>query len=392
MIDGARSPLRAPRPRRTRSTLGAAAALALLAALEAPPAAATTSAGPSSIVADAPERAYVEARRALRELYWAEMAAFFEAAPEEATPAPRDDPESAPAPLPLQAALADLPAASRSLLAELAAQDHVDRLDDTRLHRLARALARATPDQVERLLRAPSPTLRAYVWTWLAHSDAGLALLPALAPATFDAALADRSVAVEHGDDLIFRALADYALEARVRLGSPPERPLAPVLQDILASDRPALVRAAALGVLARRGEDLDPLAHLHDPAPAVRVAAAAAALERGVPPAHLVDLAAADPDDRVTEAIVAELLVRAARGRRARPGEARSAAAIEALDASSSPRIQGALQRARGEAEAPARLPPPPGTEAPAPPEPTTEPAPSQLAPSPTVDLVSVL
>ncbi|HRI09778.1 MAG TPA: hypothetical protein PKW35_18275, partial [Nannocystaceae bacterium] len=73
-------------------------------------------------------------------------------------------------------------------------------------------------------------------------------------------------------------------------------------------------------------------------------------------------------------------------------PGEARSAAAIEALDASSSPRIQGALQRARGEAEAPARLPPPPGTEAPAPPEPTTEPASSQLAPSPTVDLVSVL
>lgn len=391
MIDGARSYARAPRPRRPPSAQGAAIA-AFLAVLVpfagASPAAATTSAAPPSVVTDAPERAYLEARRALRELYWAEMAAFFEGAPEEATPSPHDDPESAPAPLPLAVALVDLPAASRSVLTELAAHDHVDRLDDTRLHRLARALARATPEQVERLLRAPSPTLRAYLWTWLAHSDAGRALLPALSPATFDAALADRSVAVEHGDDLIFRALADYALEARVHLGSPPERPLIPVLQDILAGDRPALVRAAALGVLARRGEDLDLSAHLHDPAPAVRVAAAAAALDRGAPPARLVDLAAADPDDHVTEAIIAELLVRAARGRRAPAGDLRPAAAVtESLESSSSPRIQGALQRARGEADAPARLPPPSGPDAPTLPDLT-----DAAAPSPSQDLVSVL
>jgi hypothetical protein len=64
------------------------------------------------------------------------------------------------------------------------------------------------------------PTLRAYVWTWLATTKTGGCHLGHLDLDFIEAAVADRSVAVEHGDDLVYRSLGDYALAARARLAT----------------------------------------------------------------------------------------------------------------------------------------------------------------------------
>jgi hypothetical protein len=290
--------------------------------------------------------AHAAARADLREIYWWEMAAFFELNGEAVEPAARHDPGSAlPGPT-VEAALGGSPGAARGLLSELAGRPWVDRGDEGWLRRLSRALARANSRQIEGLLRAPNPTLRAHVWIWLATTEAGQAASVAIEPALVDAAIGDRSVVVEHGEDLVFRPIGDYALAVRLLRDEGPEA-RSERLREIVASELPAVVRAAALGVLLRGAPDLAIDGYVKDPVAAIRLAAILAAQERPAATVKdLLDYAAADPDDRVTQAFVERALHGARR---------RSRRIAELLAERPEPRLRAALVRAGGElAEAP--------------------------------------
>lgn len=256
------------------------------------------------------QRQHERTRASLREFYWSDMARFFETTLDEAEPTPRqaDDPAF------LRAAdvIAALPRDVRAPLSTLAAARVVDRLSErpwANTHKLLQTLA---PADVAALLRADSPTLRAHVYTWLATTRQGGCHLGHLDLGLLEAAVADRSIAVEHGDDLVYRSLGDYALEARARLASRDPARFDAFLARLTAdTEIDPLVRATAHGMLLRRAhwEALD--VGLRDPSPPVRAATAAAAVEmnRDKLEARLVEHAASDPADLVTELVVGALL-----------------------------------------------------------------------------------
>jgi hypothetical protein len=238
------------------------------------------------------------------------MARFFETTFDASEPTPRqaDDPAF----LPAADVIGTLPAAVRGQLNALATARTVDRLSGRNWTKIHKLLSSLSPADVAALLRADAPTLRAHVWTWMSTTRTGGCHLGHVDLDFLEAAVADRSIAVEHGDDLVYRSLGDYALEARARLAT-----LDPVRFDgfltrlTAASEVDPLVRATAHGILLRRAhwDTLDP--GLRDPSASVRAATASAAIEmnRDKLEARLVEHAASDPADLVTEQIVGALL-----------------------------------------------------------------------------------
>ncbi len=255
-------------------------------------------------------RQHGRTRESLREFYWSDMARFFETAVDLAEPVAQqlDDPAFSPT----SQVLRDLPAAVRAPLTTIAAARVVDRLGEREFNKVSKLLASLGPAQVASLLRADAPTLRAYVWTWLATTKTGGCHLGHLDLDFIEAAVADRSVAVEHGDDLVYRSLGDYALAARARLATlDASRFDGFLLRLTTATEVDPLVRATAHGVLLRRGHWDTQATGLRDPSPSVRAATAAAAIEMNrdrVEPTML-EHAAADPADLVSELIVGALL-----------------------------------------------------------------------------------
>ncbi len=253
---------------------------------------------------------HARARESLREFYWSDMARFFETSVDLAEPVPHHVPDLAF--LTTEQVLRDLPAAVRTQLASIAAARVVDRLGERELSKVGKLLASLAPAQVVGLLRADAPTLRAYVWTWLATTRAGGCHLGHLDLDFIDAAVADRSLAVEHGDDLVYRSLGDYALAARARLATlDPARFDSFLARLTDAAEVDPLVRAAAHGVLLRRGHWDTQTRGLRDTSPSVRAATAAAAIEmnRDRVESTVLEHAASDPADLVTELIVGALL-----------------------------------------------------------------------------------
>jgi hypothetical protein len=250
------------------------------------------------------------ARDSLREFYWSDMARFFETSVDGAEPVPEQVID--PAFMSTDAVLREIPAAVRKPLAAVAAARVVDRLGEREFARVSKLLASLAPAQVAGLLRADSPTLRAYVWTWLATTRTGGCHLGHLDLDFIESAVGDRSVAVEHGDDLVYRSLGDYALAARARLATLDPARFDRFLERLTtATEVDPLVRAAAHGVLLRRARwDLQDRG-LRDPSPPVRAATAAGAIEmnRDKVEPTLVEHAASDPADLVTELIVGALL-----------------------------------------------------------------------------------
>ena len=250
------------------------------------------------------------ARDSLREFYWSDMARFFETSVDLAEPVPQqlDDPAF----LATETVLRELPASVRTPLATIAGARVVDRLGEREFNKVSKLLASLSPAHVAGLLRADSPTLRAYVWTWLATTKTGGCHLGHLDPDFLEAAVGDRSVAVEHGDDLVYRSLGDYALAARARLATlDPARFDAFLVRLTTAGEIDPLARATAHGILLRRGH-WDTLAlGLRDASPPVRAATAAAAIEmnRDKVEPEMLTHAASDPADLVTEQIVGALL-----------------------------------------------------------------------------------
>ncbi|HEY8378088.1 MAG TPA: hypothetical protein VIK91_16435, partial [Nannocystis sp.] len=204
----------------------------------------------------------------------------------------------------------------------------------------------------------------------------------------------DRSVAVEQGEDLVFRPLGDYALQARARLAAADPRAFDALLRALWAEpELDPRVRALVAGLRVRRGHPDSIELGLGDPTPAVRGATAAAAIDRDRAryEERMLAHAADDPSDLVTELIVGELL--------GGPNGAPQGALAETRDA----RVMTALARWRGHGDPLAPLPSParplhftaPKFEAPpaetriatspAPPTPSREPEPVvAAAPSP--------
>jgi len=255
-------------------------------------------------------RQHGRTRESLREFYWSDMARFFETSVDLAEPVPQQVQD--PAFLATAQVLRDLPAAVRAPLTTIAAARVVDRLGEREFNKVSKLLASLGPAQVASLLRADAPTLRAYVWTWLATTKTGGCHLGHLDLDFIEAAVGDRSVAVEHGDDLVYRSLGDYALAARARLATlDATRFDGFLIRLTTATEVDPLVRATAHGILLRRGHWDTQATGLRDPSPSVRAATAAAAIEMNrdrVEPT-LLEHAAADPADLVSELIVGALL-----------------------------------------------------------------------------------
>jgi len=270
-----------------------------------PTAGSTCAAGLSA----APALQFDRTRATLREFSWADMAYFFETAADEAEPQPRQ--------VGREGALAADEAIRRSglprkSLEALASAQAVDLLTERELIRIDKALTGASPAAIATLLQADSPTLRAHVWTWLATTPAGTCALVKLDGREVEAAIRDRSVAVEHGEDLVFRSLGDYALAARSRIAAADPQAYDALLRTLWTE--PGLdprVRALVAGLRVRRGHADSIEAGLRDPAASIRGATAAAAIDRDRPryEGRVLDHAADDPADLVTELIVGELL-----------------------------------------------------------------------------------
>ncbi len=250
------------------------------------------------------------ARDSLREFYWSDMARFFETSVDMAEPVPQQVVD--PAFIATEAVLRELPSAVRTPLATVAGARVVDRLGEREFNKVSKLLASLSPAQVAGLLRADSPTLRAYVWTWLTTTKTGGCHLGHLDLGFIESAVGDRSIAVEHSDDLVYRSLGDYALAARARLATlDPARFDAFLVRLTTAGEIDPLARATAHGILLRRGH-WDTLAlGLRDQSPPVRAATAAAAIEmnRDKVEPDMLSHAASDPADLVTEQIVGALL-----------------------------------------------------------------------------------
>ncbi|MCY1069608.1 hypothetical protein OV090_33005 [Nannocystis sp. RBIL2] len=257
----------------------------------------------------APALQFDRTRASLREFSWADMAYFFETAADEAEPEPRQVAREGSLRADEAIRLAGLP---RRPLEAVAQAQAVDLLTERELVRIDKALSGASPAAIATLLRADSPTLRAHVWTWLATTPAGACTLVKLDGREVEAAIRDRSVAVEHGEDLVFRPLGDYALQARSRLAAADPQAYDNLLRS-LAMDTgiDGRVRAVIAGLRVRRGHADSIEAGLRDPVAAIRGATASAAIDRDRPryEGRVLDHAADDPADLVTELIVGELL-----------------------------------------------------------------------------------
>jgi hypothetical protein len=269
----------------------------------------TATSGCAAGLGAAPALQFDRTRATLREFSWADMAYFFETAADEAEPEPRQVAREGT--LPTEEAIRRS-GLSRKSLAPLASAQAVDLLTERELIRVDKALAGATPAALATLLQADSPTLRAHVWTWLATTPAGACALVKLDGREVEAAIRDRSVAVEHGEDLVFRPLGDYALAARSRLAAADPQAYDNLLRTLWSE--PGLdprVRALVAGLRVRRGHADSIEAGLRDPVASIRGATAAAAIDRDRPryEGRVLDHAADDPADLVTELIVGELL-----------------------------------------------------------------------------------
>ncbi|MDC0715435.1 hypothetical protein [Nannocystis bainbridge] len=257
----------------------------------------------------APALQFDRTRASLREFSWADMAYFFETAADEAEPQSRQ--VSGAGVLATDEAIRRSGLPRRPLEAVAQAQA-VDLLTERELVRIDKALAGASPAALGTLLRADSPTLRAHVWTWLATTPAGACALVKLDGREVEAAIHDRSVAVEHGEDLVFRPLGDYALAARSRLAAADPQAYDQLLRTLAVdAGLDPRVRATVAGLRVRRGHADSIEAGLRDPVAAIRGATAAAAIDRDRPryEGRVLDHAADDPADLVTELIVGELL-----------------------------------------------------------------------------------
>ncbi|MGB1014337.1 MAG: hypothetical protein ACPG4T_09415, partial [Nannocystaceae bacterium] len=208
--------------------------------------------------------------------------------------------------------------AERDVLEELASAPHLDLVGKATLWKLDHALATATPKQVQDLLRADSPNLRAFVWIWLARTRRGGCILTHFDPAWVEAAVFERSLVVELGNELLMRPVSHYALAARARLIAGKPGSLDRFLHQLAGTKLHAtrgrlhpLIKASAHAILIRRGllDQVD--AGLVAREPSVRAAVGLALLESD-PDLHehtVLRAAATDPVDLVTEALVEKVL-----------------------------------------------------------------------------------
>lgn len=260
------------------------------------------------------------ARDDLREFYWSNTARFFERSRAGVAPRAIHDRHAPLGWMSLEAALEEAGVGQRDAFVELAGAPAVDLADPAVLQDVANLFLGLEAEQVAALLRAEAPTLRAHLWSWLATTRAGGCVLASLPVEFVEASVAERSLVVELADEFRFRPVGDYALAARARMiaGAPGslDQFLGRVADTTLVVGQPRyhpLVKAAAHAILIRRGHRERYAAGLADPSPDVRAATALAlldvdhaAFERAV-----VEHAAADPDDRVTEVLVGRALER---------------------------------------------------------------------------------
>ncbi len=204
------------------------------------------------------------------------------------------------------------------LLHELAAAPHIDLVGKETLWKLDHALAPASPEQIKSLLQADAPNLRAYIWIWLARTRRGGCILTHFDPAAIEAAVFERSLVVELGNELLMRPVSLYALAARARLIAGKPGSLDRFLHRVAATELHATrgrlhpqVKASAHAMLIRRGLHDQVEAGMMAKEPPVRAAVALALLESD-PELHeptVLQAAASDPVDLVTEALVEKVL-----------------------------------------------------------------------------------
>ncbi len=219
---------------------------------------------------------------------------------------------------PTEQVLDQVDLADKAVLEELASAPHIDLVGKETLWKLDHTLARATPEQIQTLLRADSPNLRAFLWIWLTRTRRGGCILTHFDPAAIEAAVFERSLVVELGNELLMRPVSLYALAARMRLIAGKPGSLDHFLHQLAATELHAtrgrlhpLVKASAHAILIRRGllDQVD--VGLRAPEPPVRAAVGLSLLESD-PDLHeatVLNLAASDPVDLVTEALVEKVL-----------------------------------------------------------------------------------
>jgi hypothetical protein len=306
---------------------------------------------------------YRATEASLRELAWTEMASFFAAADLGEEPTPREDPATTTAGLRFAEALLELPPRRRAALEELATNATVDRLGDAQKRR-ERAFRGLSATALSALLDADDPTIRANAWWWLATSPRAACVAVKIERARFAIALGDLSRVVESGEDLVFRRVADYALAAFLRrLADDPtatDRLLRSIVDAAEGPPEPPHLRAVAAALLVRRG-DAPIEAWLEADDPALRLAVALAALDsdRARWQERLVEVAAADGDDLVSQGIVDAILDRSGKRSPAPaslrdPGHPRLAEAVLRWEGEGDPRLP--LPMAQSEPVNPAR------------------------------------
>ncbi len=253
----------------------------------------------------------------LREFAWAEMADFFATAKPGQEPRPHEDRKSTSAAIRLEEALLEVPAARREAIRALSHESTIDRLSTDGRRRRHRALRGLPFAAISALLEADDPSVRANTWLWLATPSHGTCTLQKLEQARFAAALGDLSEVVESGDDLLLRRVGDYALLAYLRRLSGDSRALDALLLELADEDNgrtlPPRMRAFAAALLVRRAHFDRVGGWLLSNTPEIRLAVAIAALDSDLArwrPAVL-ELAANDDDDLVTQGIVDAILDR---------------------------------------------------------------------------------
>lgn len=292
----------------------------------------------------------------LREFAWAEMAGVFALAQPGYEPAAREDRASSSAALALEEALLEVPVARREALRALARQPSIDRLSDSGQRLRIRAFRGLPTTAISALLEADEPNLRAHAWLWLATTREGGCGLKSVERARFAVALYDLSEVVESGEDLVLRRVGDYALQAYLRRLADDPQATEALLEELSADpgDRslPPRMRAFAAALRVRRG-DLSQLERwLGDSEPELRLAVALAALDldRSRWEETIIEAAAADGDDLVTQGIVDAILDRSEGSRRTAPPAS--------LATPDDPRLAEATLRWRGEGDPRVALP----------------------------------
>ncbi len=292
----------------------------------------------------------------LREFAWAEMAGTFALAEPGFEPAAREDAASSSAALHLEEALLEVPAARREGIMALSRHGSIDRLSDAGQRLRIRAFRGLPPTAISALLEVDDPNLRANAWLWLATTREGGCMLSSVERARFAVALYDLSEVVESGEDLLLRRVGDYALIAYLRRLADDPKATDALLSELseAAAGRalPPRMRAFAAALRVRRGDFTELESWLRDDDPGLRLAVALAALD--LDPSRwqepVLELAAADTDDLVTQGIVDAILDRGESSRR-RPIPA---ALVEPED----PRLAEATLRWRGEGDSRVALP----------------------------------